>query len=72
MGSPVGWLAALDRIRDPYIQRPSAAPAPGFFIGYRDGSRAPTGYLRILTRFKDEGGLLERLPKVPADATPAD
>ena len=70
--SPVGWLAALDRIRDPYIQRPSAAPAPGFFIGYRDGSRAPTGYLRILTRFKDEGGLLERLPKVPADATPAD
>ena len=69
---PVGWLAALDRIRDPYVQIPSAAPAPGFFIGYRDGSRAPTGYLRILTRFKDEGGLLERLPKVPANATPAD
>ena len=69
---PVGWLAALDRIRDPYIQMPSAAPAPGFFIGYRDGSRAPTGYLRILTRFKDDGGLLERMPKVPAGTSPAD
>ncbi len=69
---PVGWLAALDRIRDPYVQMPNAAPAPGFFIGYRDGTRAPTGYLRIMSRFKDENGLLERLPKVPADATPAD
>ena len=69
---PVGWLAALDRIRDPYIQLPNAAPAPGFFIGYRDGTRAPTGYLRILTRFKDSDGLLERLPKVPAGTSPAD
>jgi hypothetical protein len=71
MFSPVGWLAALDRIRDPYVQMPNAAPAPGFFIGYRDGSRAPTGYLRILTRFKDDG-LLERMPKVPAGTSPAD
>lgn len=69
---PVGWLAALDRIRDPYIQWPSADPPPGFFIAYRDGTRAPTGYLRIMSRFKDDNGLLERLPKVPADATPAD
>ena len=68
----VEWLAVLDRIRDPYIQLPNAAPAPGFFIGYRDATRAPTGYLRIMSRFKDENGLLERLPKVPADATPAD
>ena len=72
MFKPVGWLAALDRIRDPYVQLPNAAPAPGFFIGYRDGTRAPTGYLRILSRFKDDNGLLERMPKVPADATPAD
>ena len=69
---PVGWLAVLDRVRDPYIQRPDADPSPGFFIGYRDGARAPTGYLRIMSRFKDDNGLLERLPKVPADATPAD
>jgi len=68
----VGWLATLDRIRDPYVQLPNAAPAPGFFIGYRDGTRAPTGYLRILTRFKDDGGLLERMPKVPAGTDPAD
>lgn len=72
MFRPVGWLATLDRIRDPYIQLPNAAPAPGFFIGYRDGTRAPTGYLRILTRFKDTGGLLERLPKVPEGTPPAD
>ena len=69
---PVGWLAVLDSIRDPYIQWPSADPPPGFFIAYRDGTRAPTGYLRIMSRFKDDGKLLERLPKVPADATPAD
>ena len=69
---PVGWLAALDRIRDPYVQMPNAAPAPGFFIGYRDGTRASTGYLRIMSRFKDDNGLLERMPKVPDDATPAD
>ena len=69
---PVGWLAALDQIRDPYVPMPNAAPAPGFFIGYRDGTRAPTGYLRILTRFKDDGGLLERMPKVPAGTAPAD
>ena len=69
---PVGWLAALDRLRDPYVQMPSAAPAPGFFIGYRDGTRAPTGYLRIMSRFKDDGTMLNKLPKVPADATPAD
>lgn len=69
---PVGWLAALERIRDPYVQMPNAAPAPGFFIGYRDATRAPTGYLRIMSRFKDDNGLLERMPKVPADATPAD
>ena len=70
--SPVGWLAGLDRVRDPYVQFPNAAPAPGFFIGYRDGTRAPTGYLRILTRFRDDGTMLGKLPKVPADATPAD
>ena len=70
--SPVGWLAAFDRIRDPYVQMPNATPAPGFFIGYRDGTRAPTGYLRILTRFKDDGTLLNNLPAVPADAPPAD
>ena len=70
--SPVAWLAALDRIRDPYIQWPNADPAPGFFIGYRDGTRAPTGYLRIMTRFKDDGTMLNKLPKVPAGATPAD
>ncbi len=69
---PVGWLAALDRIRDPYVQLPNADPAPGFFIGYRDATRAPTGYLRIMSRFRDDGKLLERLPKVPADAPPAD
>ena len=69
---PVGWLAALDRMRDPYVQLPNAAPAPGFFIGYRDGTRAPTGYLRIMSRFKDDNGLLERLPRVPAGTTPAD
>lgn len=69
---PIGWLSVLDSIRDPYVQFPNAAPAPGFFVSYRDGSRAPTGYLRVLTRFKDDNGLLERLPKVPADATPAD
>ena len=52
---PVGWLAALDRIRDPYIQNPNAAPAPGFFIGYRDTTaRAQTGYLRILSRFRED------------------
>ena len=72
MFRPVGWLATLDRIRDPFIQLPNAAPAPGFFIGYRDGTRAPTGYLRILTRFKDTDGLLERLPKVPEGTPPAD
>ncbi len=70
--SPVEWLAVLDRIRDPYVQMPNAAPAPGFFIGYRDGTRAPTGYLRILTRFRDDGTMLNKLPRVPADATPAD
>ena len=69
---PVGWLAALDRIRDPYIQMPNADPAPGFFIAYRDGTRAPTGYLRILTRFKDDGTVLNKLPKVPNGAPPAD
>ena len=68
----VGWLAALDRIRDPYIQLPNADPAPGFFIGYRDGSRAPTGYLRIMSRFRDDGTKLGKLPVVPEDATPAD
>ena len=68
----VGWLAALDRIRDPYIQLPNADPAPGFFIGYRDGSRAPTGYLRIMSRFRDDGTKLGKLPVVPDDATPAD
>ena len=70
--SSVGWLAALDRIRDPYVQLPNADPAPGFFIGYRDGTRAPTGYLRILSRFRDDGTKLSKLPRVPADATPAD
>ena len=68
----VGWLAALDRIRDPYIQLPNANPAPGFFISYRDGSRAPTGYLRIMSRFRDDGTKLGKLPVVPEDATPAD
>ncbi|MBR4717480.1 MAG: hypothetical protein IKP09_05415, partial [Lentisphaeria bacterium] len=68
----VGWLAALDRVRDPYIQLPNADPAPGFFIGYRDGSRAPTGYLRIMSRFRDDGTKLGKLPVVPDDATPAD
>ena len=72
IGQSVGWLAVLDRVRAPYIQLPNADPAPGFFIGYRDGTRAPTGYLRILTRFKDDGTKLDKLPKVPADATPAD
>jgi len=72
MFRPVRWLASLDRIRDPYIQLPNAAPAPGFFIGYRDGTRAQTGYLRILTRFKDSNGMLERLPKIPAGTSPAD
>lgn len=67
-----GWLTVLDRIRDPYLQWPNADPPPGFFIAYRDGTRAPTGYLRILTRFKDDGTKLDKLPKVPADATPAD
>jgi len=52
---PVGWLAALDRIRDPYIQNPNAAPAPGFLIGYRDTTaKAQTGYLRILSRFRED------------------
>ena len=69
---PVGWLAALDRIRDPYVQLPTAEPAPGFFISYRDGMRAPTGYLRIMTRLKDDSGLLERMPKIPAGTPPAD
>ena len=69
---PVGWMAALDRLRDPYVQMPNAAPAPGFFIAYRDASRAPTGYLRIMSRFKDEDGLLERLPKLPEGLPPAD
>ena len=69
---PVGWLTVLDAIRDPYYQWPNADPPPGFFIGYRDGSRSPTGYLRILTRFKDDDGLLERMPKVPAGTSPAD
>ena len=67
----VGWLAELDRIRDPYVQLPTAAPAPEFFIVYRDGTRIPTGYLRILPRF-DQEGLLKRLPKVPAGTSPAD
>ena len=69
---PVGWMASLDRLRDPYVQMPNAAPAPGFFIAYRDGSRAPTGYLRIMARFKDENGLLERLPKLPEGLPPPD
>ena len=69
---PVGWLAALDRLRDPYVQMPNAEPAPGFFIAYRDASRAPTGYLRIMSRFKDEDGLLEKLPKLPEGLPPAD
>ena len=69
---PVGWLAALDRLRDPYVQLPSADPAPGFFIAYRDATRAPTGYLRIMSRFRDDGTMLDKLPKLPADATPAD
>ena len=52
---PVGWLAALDRIRDPYIQNPNAAPAPGFLICYRDTTaKAQTGYLRILSRFRED------------------
>lgn len=52
---PVGWLAALDRIRDPYIQNPNAVLAPGFFIGYRDTTaKAQTGYLRILSRFRED------------------
>ncbi|MBO7089911.1 MAG: hypothetical protein J6W70_08405, partial [Lentisphaeria bacterium] len=52
---PVGWLAALDRICDPYIQNPNAAPAPGFLIGYRDTTaKAQTGYLRILSRFRED------------------
>ena len=65
-------MAALDRIRDPYVQMPNAAPPPGFFIAYRDASRAPTGYLRIMARFKDENGLLEKLPKLPEGTPPAD
>jgi hypothetical protein len=69
---PIGWLTVLDSIRDPYVQFPNAAPAPGFFVSYRDGSRAPTGYLRILTRFKDDGKLLGKMPVVPEGATPAD
>ena len=69
---PIGWLAVLDGIRNPYFQLPNAAPPPKFFVCYRDVSRAPTGYLRILTRFKDDDGLLERMPKVPAGTTPAD
>ena len=68
----VGWLAALDRIRDPYVQNPKADPAPGFFIGYRDGANAQTGYLRILTRFRDDGKLLRSLPKIPSGAPAAD
>ena len=67
----VGWLAELDRIRNPYVQLPNAAPAPEFFIVYRDGTRIPTGYLRILPRF-DQEGLLKRLPKIPAGTSPAD
>ena len=51
---------------------PNAEPAPGFFIAYRDASRAPTGYLRIMSRFKDEDGLLEKLPKLPEGLPPAD
>ena len=46
--------------------------AGSVFIGDRDASRAPTGYLRIMARFKDEDGLLERMPKVPAGTSPAD
>ena len=69
---PVGWLAVLDRVRDPYIQWPNADPPPGFFIAYRDGTRAPTGYQRIMSRFRDDGTMLNKLPKVPAGATPAD
>jgi len=69
---PVGWMAALDRLRDPYVQMPNAEPAPGFFIAYRDASRAPTGYLRIMARFRDEDGLLERLPKLPEGTLPPD
>jgi hypothetical protein len=68
----VGWMAALDRIRDPYVQNPNADPAPGFFIGYRDGANAQTGYLRILSRFRDDGELLRRLPKIPSGAANAD
>ena len=69
---PVGWMAVLDRLRDPYVQMPNAAPAPGFFIAYRDASRAPTGYLRIMSRFKDDNGLLDKLPKLPSGISPAD
>ncbi len=69
---PVGWMASLDRLRDPYVQMPNAAPAPGFFIAYRDASRAQTGYLRIMARFKDDNGLLEKLPKLPEGTPPAD
>ena len=69
---PVGWLTVLDRIRDPYFQWPNADPPPGFFIAYRDGTRAPTGYLRIMSRFRDDGTMLNKLPTVPASATPSD
>jgi len=68
---PVGWLAALDRIRDPYVQNPNGAPAPGFFIGYRDASRAQTGYLRILSRFREDA-VRRRQQKTRERATPAD
>lgn len=60
----VGWLAALDRIRDPYVQLPNADPAPGFIIDYRD--TAPTGYLRITPRFRGSGATVERAPGASA------
>ena len=70
-GSVIRWLAGLDRIRDPYLQLPNAEPAPGFFIVYSDGgTRAQTGYLRVMVRY-DRDGLLERLPKLPAGTPPA-
>jgi len=71
MFRPVKWLAGLERIRDPYARRTDTAPTPDFFIGYRDGTRTPTGYLRILPRY-DRDGLLKRMPKLPAGTSPAD
>ena len=71
MFRPVKWLAGLESVRDPYVRRADTAPTSDFFIGYRDGSRAPTGYLRILPRY-DREGLLKRMPKLPAGTPPAD